>query len=75
MVLKAFVWEVVISCGSEVIARHVRSYEREEMIFEPLHYLALLERKTGRREYVQVPPLLETAAQGQDRIAERTPNP
>ena len=28
VLLKAFVWEVVISCGSEVIARHVRSYER-----------------------------------------------
>ena len=47
VLLKAFVWEVVISCGSEVIARHARSYEREEMIFEPLHYLALLERKTN----------------------------
>lgn len=47
VLLKAFVWEVVISCGSEVIARHPRSYDREEMIFEPLHYLALLERKTN----------------------------
>ena len=47
VLLKAFVWEVVISCGSEVIARHVRSYEREEMIFDPLHYLALLEQKTN----------------------------
>lgn len=47
VLLKAFVWEVLISCGSEVIARHARSYEREQMIFEPLHYLALLERKTG----------------------------
>jgi hypothetical protein len=40
------VWEVVIACGSEVIARHARSYGREEMIFNPLHYLALLEEKT-----------------------------
>ena len=24
-----------------------RSYEREELIFDPLHYLALLERKTN----------------------------
>ena len=47
VLLKAFVWEVVISCGSEVIARHPRSYEREEMIFDPLHYLALLEKKTN----------------------------
>jgi hypothetical protein len=47
VLLKAFVWEVVICCGSEVIARHARSYEREEMIFDPLHYLALLEQKTN----------------------------
>ena len=45
--LKAFVWEVIIACGSEVIARHRRSYGREEMIFDPLHYLALLEQKTN----------------------------
>jgi hypothetical protein len=29
----------------EVIARHDRSYEREDIIFEPLHYLSLLEQK------------------------------
>ena len=38
---------VVISCGAEVIARHARSYEREDFVFDPLHYLALLERKIG----------------------------
>jgi transposase len=47
VLVKAFVWEVVIACGSEVIARHRRSYGREEMIFDPLHYLALLEQKTN----------------------------
>ena len=47
VLLKAFVWEVVISAGSEVIARHARSYGREEMIFDPLHYLPLLEQKTN----------------------------
>jgi len=47
VMVKAFVWEVVISCASEVIARHRRSYGREEMIFDPLHYLALLEQKTN----------------------------
>jgi hypothetical protein len=30
-----------------VIARHSRSYGREEMIFNPLHHLALLEQKTN----------------------------
>jgi len=47
VLVKAFVWELVISCSSEVIARHPRSYGREEMIFNPLHYLALLEQKTN----------------------------
>jgi transposase len=46
VLVKAFVWEMVISAGSEVIARHPRSYEREQMIFDPLHYLALLEQKS-----------------------------
>jgi transposase len=47
VLIKAFVWEVAISAASEVIARHARSYGREEMIFNPLHYLALLEQKTN----------------------------
>jgi transposase len=47
VLLKAYVDEVVICCGGEEIARHRRSYEREELIFDPLHYLALLERKTN----------------------------
>jgi hypothetical protein len=47
VLVKAFVWEVVIGCSSEVIARHSRSYGREEMIFNPLHYLALLEQKSN----------------------------
>jgi hypothetical protein len=48
--------EVVISCGAEVIARHARSYEREEFIFNPLHYLALIEQKT--RALDQAAPLV-----------------
>lgn len=47
VVLKGYVSEVVIGCGSEIIARHARSYEREDFIFEPLHYLALLEHKSN----------------------------
>jgi hypothetical protein len=47
VLIRGYVDTVVISCGAEVIARHVRSYEREDFVFDPLHYLALLERKTG----------------------------
>ena len=45
VLVKGFVHEVVICAASEVIARHPRSYEREDMVFDPLHYLALLEQK------------------------------
>ena len=47
VLVRGYVHQVVISCGSEVIARHQRSYDSEDMIFDPLHYLALIERKIG----------------------------
>ncbi len=45
VLVHGYVHEVVISCGPEIIARHTRSYERGEMIFDPVHYLPLLEQK------------------------------
>jgi transposase len=45
VLVRGYVHEVVISSGSEVIARHRRSWEREDFIFDPLHYLALIEQK------------------------------
>ena len=39
--VKGYVHQVVIACGSEVIALHERSYERETVVFDPLHDLAL----------------------------------
>jgi Mu transposase, C-terminal domain len=47
VLIRGYVDEVVISCGADIIARHARSYEREDFVFDPLHYLALLEQKTG----------------------------
>jgi transposase len=47
VLVRGYVHEVVISCGAEIIARHTRSYEREDFVFNPLHYLALIERKIG----------------------------
>ena len=40
VVIRGYVDEVVISCDAEVITRHRRSYEREDLIFDPLHYPA-----------------------------------
>ncbi len=91
VLVRGYVNEAVISCGAEVIARHPRSYEKDDFVFDPIHYLPLLERKTaaldqaaplrgrdlpeeyrtlrrllesrmgrrGKREFVQVLPLLE----------------
>jgi transposase len=53
--VKGYVHEVVIACASETIAKHGRSYERETIVFDPLHYLALLEQKT--RALDQAAPL------------------
>ena len=43
--VRGYVHEVVVACGTEIIARHPRSYEREDFVFDPLHYLALIEQK------------------------------
>jgi transposase len=53
--IRGYVDRVVIGCGGEVIARHPRCYDREDMVFDPIHYLALLEKKTGALE--QAAPL------------------
>jgi transposase len=45
--VRGYVGEVVIGCGAEIIARHRRSYEKADMVFDPLHFLPLLEQKVG----------------------------
>jgi len=47
VLVRGYVHEVVIACGAEVIARHPRSWDKEDFIFNPLHYLALIEQKTN----------------------------
>lgn len=47
ILIRGYVHEVVIASGAEVIARHLRSYEREDFLFDPLHYLALIEQKSN----------------------------
>ena len=48
VLVRGYVDEVVISCGTDVIARHRRSYEHDDFVFNPLHYLALLEAEDRR---------------------------
>ena len=45
--IRGYVDEVVIGCGGEVIARHPRCHDREDMVFNPIHYLPLIEKKTN----------------------------
>ena len=45
--IRGYVHEVLIGCGAEIIARHQRSYERADMVFDPMHFLPLLEQKVG----------------------------
>ncbi len=45
VLVKGFVDEVVILCAGEEIARHSRSYGTGAFVFDPLHYLALIETK------------------------------
>jgi hypothetical protein len=55
VVIKGYVNKVVIACSIETIASHSRSYEKGEKIYDPLHYLPLIERKIAR--FIQAAPL------------------
>ena len=47
VLVRGYVDAVVTSCGPEVIARHPRSYDRDDSIYDPVHYLPLSETKTA----------------------------
>ena len=55
--VRAYVDQVVIGCRGDVIARHPRCYGREDMVFDPVHYLPLIERKINALD--QAAPLAE----------------
>ena len=56
VLIRGYVDTVVIACGAEVIARHPRSYDKADYVFDPLHYLPLLEHKIGALD--QAAPLM-----------------
>lgn len=47
IVIKGFIEDVVLCAGGREVARHRRIWQKEQIAFEPIHYLALLERKPG----------------------------
>jgi transposase len=55
--LKAYPFLIEIWDGFELLATHPRCYEREQDIFDPLHYLPLLELRPGAFDYAK--PLKE----------------
>ena len=57
VLVRGYVDRVVISCSSEVIARHPRSCERDDFVYDPVRYLPLLEQKTNALD--QAAPLQE----------------
>lgn len=53
VVIKGYVDRVEICRGTDVIARHARLWTKEDVSFDPLHYLALLERKPGALDHAR----------------------
>jgi transposase len=52
--VKGFVDRVAIVSQGRVVATHVRSLEKQELILDPLHYLATLGRKPGSLDHAPV---------------------
>lgn len=53
LIVVATVDEVRMVYEDQLVAKHPRSWQREQTFFEPIHYLALLERKPGGFDYAR----------------------
>jgi transposase len=53
VIVKAYPFHVDLFDKGALLARHPRSYGKEQDIFDPLHYLALLEQRPGAFEYAK----------------------
>jgi transposase len=53
VVVKGYVDRVEIFYKGQRVARHGRVWEKEQVSFEPVHYLALLERKPGALDHAR----------------------
>jgi hypothetical protein len=53
LVVKAYAFRMEILCREQVIARHARCYGHDQDVFDPLHYLPLLEQRPGAFEYAK----------------------
>jgi transposase len=53
VVVKGYVDRVVLCHKGEQIAEHERLWDKEQVSFDPVHYLALLERKPGALDHAR----------------------
>jgi len=53
VVVKGYWPQVVLFAQGQEVARHARIWQEEQVRFEPLHYLALLERKPGALDHAR----------------------
>lgn len=53
LVLRAYPFEVQVLYDSQIIATHPRCYGREQDVFDPLHYLPLLEQRPGAFDHAK----------------------
>jgi hypothetical protein len=53
LVLKAYPFHIEILHQDALIARHPRCYDRETDVFDPLHYLPLLEQRPGAFDHAK----------------------
>ena len=53
VVAKGYVDRVVLAHKGEQIAEHPRLWSKEDVAFDPIHYLALLERKPGALDHAR----------------------
>ena len=52
--VKGYVDRVEVVGGGQVVARHARSYGRDEQVLDPLHYLAALGRRPAALDHAPV---------------------
>jgi transposase len=52
--VKGYVERIEVVAAGQVVARHARSYGREEQVLDPLHYLAALGRRPAALDHAPV---------------------
>jgi hypothetical protein len=54
VMVKGYIDRIEVVAGGDVVARHQRSYGRDEQILDPLHYLAALGRRPAALDHAPV---------------------